>query len=328
MAFQANSPFFAFLTNTAGRATLAESAPAENFILEERLSDERHQDFLQSSGFDTTPPADVPTWFAQHFNYTTTRIARRGAPTGTLSATFETGNRRAWLSPNSAMDVVRVETLEGLCNRSTSLLSASDAEWLIQQLLSARDAGQAPRADVALSLRKWLLRIAGGSDSRPVFVAPFAEVEPILAQPDWANRLRDALGLGHIRAIAGRPTRVLHMRYGLERVRRAHLTRPDAWASAPTVLDDVARSGPNPHFFPAPESTSQGFGFTVDLDPANPVTTREFLHAPIPYLPEDIARLGLVTADVTDPQVTGARSRHRTQARPHLRHFKDLPTRP
>jgi hypothetical protein len=69
-------------------------------------------------------------------------------------------------------------------------------------MLDARAAAQPPPPDVEARLRKWLKKVNSGKDSRPAFVAPFAEVEPLLKRSDWANRLRDALGLGHICATA------------------------------------------------------------------------------------------------------------------------------
>jgi len=327
MAFQANNPFFAFLTTAARSVSLAEWAPAENYILEERLSPDRHQEFLNTSGFATTSPADVPDWFAQHYNYTLVHIAQRGAPPGSLASTFRSINQPALLTVQSAQDVVRVETLEGLHSRARSILSVDQVQTLITQYLAIRRTGALPPVAIEAPLRKWITDACRGGDSRPTFAAPLAEVEIILAQPDWANRLRDALGLGHIRSSATGPARVLLMRYSLERVRNAYLRAP-AWAAAPTVLDDVARSGPNPCFFPAPETSWAGFGFTVDPDSSNPISVREILHAPIPYVLEDIQAFGLVTSPVPDPSVTSARDRHRANLKPHLRYIADVPSRP
>ena len=147
-------------------------------------------------------------------------------------------------------------------------------------------------------MEKWLRHVNGGSDRRPAFVAPFAEVEDILKQPDWANRLRDALGLGHIRLWAGNPMTVVLMQYNLIRVHNAHIGKP-AWAASPTVLDDVPGQMPNPCFFPAPKTASKdGYGYTVDLATAGATFWKEFLHGHIAYTLDDIRRIGEVTTDV------------------------------
>ena len=67
MAFQGKQPFFAFLQNTAAGATLEEAAPAENYILDERVPDARENDFLGLNGF-ASAAYDKDSWFKQHVN--------------------------------------------------------------------------------------------------------------------------------------------------------------------------------------------------------------------------------------------------------------------
>ena len=304
MAFQGKQPFFAFLGGAAAAAALTEAAPAENYILDERVSDRRETDFLSLSEFDKAQPASPSDWYAQHTNYTRLRVACCGSPHGALAVTFISENDKALLEVNPAEDVVRVETIEGLCGLAQWNLSAADARALIQRMLDARSAGQPTPPDVEVQLRKWLKKVNDGKDSRPAFVAPFAEVESLLKRPDWANRLRDALGLGHICATAAGDKPILLMQYSLDRVRVEYFGRKvAAWAASPTVLDDVAQAGPSPHFFPAPASASDGYGFTVDLNVSDASYTREFLHAPISYEIRDIQRIGLVTTEVTTSQI-------------------------
>jgi hypothetical protein len=328
VAFQGKQPFFAFLRGAAGVAVITEAAPAENYILDERVSESRETDFLSLSGFDKAQPASRADWYEQHTNYTRLRVARCGSPHGALAVTFTSENIGASLDVNPAEDVVRVETIEGLCGLA-QWLSAADARALIQRMLDARGAGQPIPLDVEAQLKKWLKKANDSKDSRPSFVAPFAEVEPLLKRPDWPNRLRDALGLGHIRATSAGDKPILLMQYSLERVRVEYFGAiVAAWAASPTVLDDVAQAGPSPHFFPAPASASSGYGFTVDLDVSDATFKREFLHAPIAYELRDIQRIGLVTTDVTMKQIENARSLHRSLLQADLKHFGDLLLRP
>jgi hypothetical protein len=324
VSFQGKEPFFTFLKGVATGAVLEEAAPAENYILDERLSDERQNEFLTMSGFTARTPASPSEWFQNHKTYTVSRVAQAA-----VSTTFCRENSRAWLPLEPNWDVVRIETLDGLCRRAgATALTPDNAQILIQELLDARSAGRTLDPLNLARLQKWLNKINSASDRRPAFVASFMEVEPLLARPDWANRLRDALGLGSIRPIGGQPIRVLLMQYNLERVYHAHLGKSPAWAASPTVLDDVPTAGPNPCFFPAPVSASQGYGFTVDLDLTDTSWKREFLHAHITYTLDDIRRLGEVTSDVSPQQIESARKLHRGLLKPDLRHINDVPARP
>jgi len=321
MAFQGKSPFFSFLQATAAVAALEQCAPAENYILDERVPDTRENDFLALSGFSVSSPATVAEWYNQIVNYSTIRVSRAAA-----SSTFDTINRPNWLSLHPDWDVVRIETIYGLCSRANSSdVNETEAIVLIQEMLDARSSGRPVDPFKEARLEKWLEEVNDGSDLRPAFVAPYVEVEDILRRADWANRLRDAFGLGHIRPWAGNPSTILLMQYNLERVYHAHIGKP-AWAASPTVMDDVPTAGPNPCFFPAPKSvSSDGYGFTVDLDMTAGSFQREFLHGRIEYTLADIRRIGEVTLDVSDMQIGAARSRHRGLLENDLVHFGDLP---
>jgi len=323
MAFQACAPFFGFLRSVAGGTILAEAAPAENYILDERISPVRQAAFLRHGGFDAAVPGTVADWFQEHKNYTVASVARAAE-----SVTFADENRPAWLTLEPDWDVVRIETLEGLCDRATgSMIAPGEVEQLVAELLADRSGRQPMTADRRAALNKWLRQVNGGRDRRPAFVAAFAEVEPILNEADWANRLRDALGLGHIRGTAGRPATILLVQYNLERVQRTHAAK-SAWAATPTVLDDVATAGPNACFFPAPLSNSDGYGFTVDLAEVNASWKREFLHARIDYTLDDIRRIGKVDTEVTVARIEQARADHRDLLINDLTYFSDLPPRP
>lgn len=322
MAFQSKRLFFNFLRTAASSAALEHSAPAENHILEERVPDAREDDFLDLSGLTATPPPTINGWFKNLRDYGISRVAR-----AMTSATFDTINRPNWLVLQPDWDVVRIETVAGLCSRDrASGVDEAEAVTLIQELLDARHSGRSFDAFREARLERWLDEVNDGSDQRPAFVAPYSEIETILKLPDWANRLRDALGLGHIRPSAGKPTPVVLMQYNLERVSRTYIGRP-AWAAAPTVLDDVPTAGPNPCFFPAPaKSSKDGFGFTIDLNAAGGYFYSEFLHGRIAYTLADIRAIGEVTTDVTTVQISAARDRHRDLLSNDLQYLADLPS--
>ena len=245
-----------------------------------------------------------------------------------ISGTFTAINQPNWLGLSPDWDVIRIETLYGLVGRAKS--KGSDVEetqvnGLVHDMLSARATGTALDLFKEARLEKWLRHVNSGSDRRPSFVAPFAEVEDILMQADWANRLRDALGLGHIRPWAGNPMTILLMQYNLIRVHEMHIGKP-AWAASPTVLDDVPGQMPNPCFFPAPKA--DGYGDTVDLATTGATFWKEFLHGHIGCTLADIRRIGEVTTDVPPNRIVDARKDHRELLKNDLVHFADLPPRP
>ena len=306
MAFQNSPPFLQFLQRTAASPTLGESAPAENFILDERLPSDREQDFLDFGGFAPRPDMAVTDWFAHQKKHAKARLC-----IPRISQTFESINSTCWL-PKITPDwaVVRVETLDGLCERGRpSGISDAEVQRLVTALINARISGTSLDPNDDLLLTYWLEKVTEGSDRRPAFVAPFVEVEELLNRPDWANRLRDAFGLGHVQPRSGRPRTIVVLQYNLERVFQAHRRDP-AWAATPTVLDDVPSAGPNPCFFPGPRKSSpDGFGFTIDLAPEGGFWS-EFLHAHLAYRLDDIRRIGEVTIEVTDAHIAATRAKH------------------
>lgn len=323
MAFQSSPLFLQFLQRVASSPSLGEFAPAENFILDERLPSDREQDFLDFAAFAPRPDMPVADWFSHQKNHARQRIC-----IPRISQSFEPINSLNWLSTlKPDWDVVRVETMNGLCDRGrASGLDDSDVLRMINARIAARNSGTPLDPDDEVALSDWLEKVNSANDRRPAFVAPFAEVEPLLHHPEWPNRLRDAFGLGHIQPRAGSSRTIVLLQYNLERVFQAHRRSP--WAATPTVLDDVPSTGPNPCFFPGPRKSSpEGFGFTIDLTPEGGFWS-EFLHAHLAYRLDDIRRIGEVTTDVTDDHIARARANHRELLTDDLIHWKDLPHRP
>lgn len=299
---------------------LAEKAPAENFVLDERVTEPRASDFFSFNSKVETQITSTEIFAEQHKGYSRDRLIHRP-----VSATFDEGN-----SPNhflaNDMDVVRLERLDGLCERNNvRLVDSGQLQTWIKQLIDDRDTGNVPATNVGLGLRSWLKGLNGSSDQRPTFVAPFAAVEALLDQADWANQLRDVLGLGHFQPQAGQGVTVVAFRYNMERVRKKHQRAP-GFAAAPSVLDDMPTSGGNVCFLPAPVRLSPPeYGSTVDLSGGGN-SKSEFVHASIPYEIADIWRIGEVTTGVSDDQISSARSQRISQLSTKLNFFSDLPS--
>ncbi|MBC7817608.1 MAG: hypothetical protein IAG10_12005, partial [Planctomycetaceae bacterium] len=131
MAFQTHSIFRGVLQRLASSGTLSDFAPAENFLLDERLSDDREHDYFDCTSFSpltTTPFAD---WSDKHKNYSNKRL--RFVP---RCATFDAGNEPAHLTVHHEMDVVRIESLSGLCERgSVRFAEPNELSGAIRDLL-------------------------------------------------------------------------------------------------------------------------------------------------------------------------------------------------
>ena len=134
----------------------------------------------------------------------------------------------------------------------------------------------------------------------PVWAAFWTELRDLLppepgeAPADWANALRDRLGLAHYRLRRHRPFHVIVFRYRVERVLPlvgATSIRPIA---TPNVLDGPVAGS----LYPAPDGAQAGH--VVDLAGAVRNTVHEVVHPPSPSRADDAFRLGVITTDPPD----------------------------
>lgn len=118
--------------------------------------------------------------------------------------------------------------------------------------------------------------------NRPAFAAFYDEVEPESEAPDWANRLRNRLGLSHYAAPL---VAVALVRYRVSEVLRdLSGTEVELAFAVPTVLDGEL----NVHFFPTPRSAQYGRTLALEPDPDCERLVSEILHRRIDYHPEHI----------------------------------------
>ncbi len=142
-------------------------------------------------------------------------------------------------------------------------------------------------------VRAWRL----ACDLRPVFASFYADHEDLFDQPpaDWADRLRDRLGLAHLAPAARRPSiPILVFRYPVAAVPKRLRLRGRNPLATPAVLDGDL----SPAFCPAPPD--EPCGRVVELRGRLDRPAREVLH-PFFYLgPEHLYRVGQVTAPVPE----------------------------
>jgi hypothetical protein len=143
-------------------------------------------------------------------------------------------------------------------------------------------------------------------DQRPTFAAFYDEIAADADAPDWLERLRARLGLGHIGPDGGDSQLVLQMRYkvgdvldGLPKAQRDH-----AFA-IPTLLDISL----NPYFFPAPPGINSGKALDLMERPISEHRAAEVLHRRLTYRPAHVAKFTLVSK-AARPDLRARRNEH------------------
>ena len=333
MAFQTDALFAGFLRGTTETDIFSESAPAVNFLLEERLSIPREHGFLAAKPGPTAVGWDVPSCWQTFGNYYSEKVARplRHAPS---VSTFSAENQDNHLAIESHQDVVRLESVSAMYLRyQGDFDSLSDLTTELSNLIQSRRVSktgmvtdeQYPR------LASWLEEINQRRDARPAFAAPLGEVEQLLSAPDWATQLRNVLGLSHLKGSVSRPLPVVLFQYSLSRAEQAaRATKLSAWAAVPTVLEAGGVSGPGTAFFPYPKAAADsnpfGFGITVDMSKNGGLDFKsELLHFRFDYTLNDFAMLGELTDEVTETQLLAARQRHFDLLQCDFNHRSDVP---
>ena len=285
MAFQRNkfSTFSKLLRVVQGSHLVEERALAENFILEERLTEAREESYAHY----VMSPKDLGDWESEHKNYVSDKmklLQGQGTP-----ETFSDLNSPNFL-PEIEQDqfIVRVENIDKLAkvaryDDDIALLADSFMKFL-------QDPKDQKAADI---VEEFLLDCNKNRDLRPVFVGFWGEVKDLLDGDDdqWANRLRDRFGLGRFDPKGSEPIPVLVLRYRVGDVVQAQPEERN-FAAIPTVLDSRMSS----FFCPTPRSCTEGY--PLDLTPGTEneyVFSCEILHRYIEYKASYVCRFGWIT---------------------------------
>jgi hypothetical protein len=204
-----------------------------------------------------------------------------------------------FLRADKKMRLVRVERLKSIakgCGQDPGFLRG-----LIERHLAGD--GEARRL-LDGALRTWSRK----NDLRPVFASFFDDIQGLLKETgdDWADRLRDGLGLAHHDPEERGAVDVVLFRYPIQLVPRLKETprsqrRP---LVPPTVLD----GGFSHAFCPAPRG---GYtGHVVDLAAEEEEPLREVLHPQPEWRAEHVWRLGTIRRRVRLENLGMARALH------------------
>ena len=297
-------------TPKAGRGAFV----ARNFLLDEGVSDARFQSYRAHGG--VANHSTIGVWQQRHLDYLQEQVQIPGAGMALPSRidpddpaecpeTFRDGHTASTFSAIDAkLDLLRVERFDFVAQYS-GLSRKRFAELVDGQLANKLTADERKALDDALLT--WKLQ----TDRRPVFAAFWEDMETLFdadSTPDWADRLRDRMGLAHLDPRA-KAIEIVVFRYQVSRLPRitGSNTRP---ITPPTVLDGTHSEA----FCPAPKGSLTGH--TLDLNADSDLADRkEVLHPAIVLRSEDIFRRGSIQRPVERALLPLARHSHLESAR-------------
>ena len=273
---------------------VSERAVYENFTTEERVTAARLQRYGHALG--TTPLPNLDAFWQQHrIRYLDEhQFVEKddGAVPDTFNAALNGSNLWAGIDDNVVL--YRLEEV------SWALKGSSVDQAELKHSIDEATAKPGSMPDTARAL---LQRVVDEWNERrnlyPSFATTADEIADLLAEPAWANRLRDHLGLGHLNPAPGHTEAVLLMRYTVKEVRAAKAARTQGFC-IPTVLDGTL----NPWFFPTPahagtEGAVYEQGRAVNLAPAKTESDYrmglELIHSYLDYRPEHIVSWGVIS---------------------------------
>ncbi len=279
--------FTAFLKSTAQSPNSESSCVAENFILEERLTEQRED------SYESHQPSiqDWNTWKSGHESYLENKIhINPGVP-----ETF-TGLNHINLFPSidPEQSLVRLENVSRLTRYHGGTLDEMMRD--IQEFIENRNT---PKNNNILSaiLHHWN-RVR---DHRPLFAGFWGEVKDIFFDADgnkindkyWADRLRDRFGLGHLIPTNGEPIPVFMFMYPVKDVPTLDDPHDNKKIAIPTVLDGRLA----PFFCPTPKNGwKEGQALDLSDSGKNPYSINsEILHSRIEYIPDYLFKVGWIT---------------------------------
>ncbi len=282
MAFKKNKNFYNNLKNIAASEDTSRFI-AQNFILEERLQNEREQVYSETIKNKNNKSEN---WEFAHYNYLHKKIYIQ-QNNKKLPETFTDTNKINLLNKiDKNQYLVRLESL----NDAISLTDFKEEEAALRDILKKVSEQNKPpsqnNGDKTLQdfLDSWNLK----RDKRPIFAGFWGEIKDIFEnkEVDWANQLRDRLGLGHYDPEKGETIPVLLLRY---RVSDVSDDQKNNRFSIPTVLD----SGFSEFFFPTSLSSEEGQTLNLSVKTESKYYfNKEILHSFIEYKDTHIYRIG------------------------------------
>ena len=279
-----------------------------NFLLDEGVLDSRASSYRMEGG--AAGHADFHAWQDRHQHYLEGRVFLEqpalGGPPGILNPaqpavcpeTFRFSDGFTFAAAKPDLDLLRVVNVR----RVAEFARVAESELLdwAREVVVSKDPGSVAWQELSTRLGYWSSRL----DLRPVY-ATFWEDQRDLFEPErpnWADALRDRLGLLHLSPDKRGEIPILVFRYPVREVPKHVQVRQGRPLAAPTVLDGALCEA----FCPAPKG--QACGRVLDLSGFEE-PSREVVHPFLSYRVEHLFRLGSVRRS-PPPSLAEARTRH------------------
>jgi hypothetical protein len=239
--------------------------------------------------------ADANSWQNRHEHYLDQRVRLKqplSGPPRTLNLarlaacpeTFRFSEGFTFAAVKTDLDLLRIVSARPVAKAAR----VAEGEFLVRarEVLASGDRGSIAWRDLVGYLGFWSSRL----DIRPVYATFWQDQRDLFEsdRPDWADILRDRLGLLHLAPVFGVEIPVLVFRYPVSEVPRHAQLREGRPLAAPTVLDGELCEA----FCPAPKGET--CGRVVDLSAPFEEPSREIVHPFFPYRVEHLFRVGIV----------------------------------
>lgn len=277
-------------------------AIAENYRYEERVAPDRQQAYEEGL---PTALADIAPWFKGHTDYLNKEVWQEHPET------FRAANGAAALPAAVLSELGGEQTLLRIENLDYALKAGLAPDWAaVEQALAVyrrERTGEDTKQEDAKVLLEKVCGYLSHNDfaKRPRFAAFEQDMAEDVDAPDWAERLRERLGLAHLQA----GTAVALMRYKVKEVVKAaeRLGAPHA-LTVPTVLDGRFSDA----FHPAPVGLPCGRTLNLAGNPDCDRLAAEVLHLHIDYSPTHMVKVGVLTAraDTSPARIAELRAEH------------------
>jgi hypothetical protein len=302
---QSQADFTTLLRRVANDWTDAKVLTARNFLLDENVLLERYESYAAANA--AIDHGNSTNWQTAHEKYLSEAINRPGHG-GTPGSAVDSNDPDVCsetfrhIDPNSPyqwaddrLHLIRVEQLRFVADRAGE--TPERVKQLVEQYIARGDSDTDNRDQLAAVLDTWISQV----DSRPVFATFWNDVcdlfgdSPERDSQDWADELRDRLGLLHLNPASrgGTPIEVLVFRYPIADTPLLRGVRDRRPIVPPTVLDGRF----SPPFCPAPRGEKTGF--VVHLQGESVPLRQEVLHPRLAFKPKHVWRLGMIRRSIT-----------------------------